>query len=113
MSTAGGRWTRARVRGWARSRRPVRSAYMDHAGHTILAMCSAEVGIIAAAIKSVLIDRSAIGKNSSVAVEIIWRTKLSIGNARSAAGDAMAVTNPGPSYYVAYIDADFVRHKRE
>ena len=71
ISTAAGRWTRAGVRGWARPRRAMRSTYMDHASHTILAMCGAEVRIIAAAIKSVLIDRSAIGKNSSVAVRII------------------------------------------
>ncbi len=86
---------------------------MDHASHTILAMCGAEVGIIAAAIKSVLIDRSAIGKNSSVAVRIIRRTKLSTGNAGSTTSDAMAVANPRPPYCVARVDADFVRHERE
>jgi hypothetical protein len=41
---------------------------MDHASHPILAMRGTEVRIIATAVKSVLIDRSAIGKNSRVAV---------------------------------------------
>jgi hypothetical protein len=86
---------------------------MDHASHTIVAMRGTEVRIIATAVKSVLIDRSAIGKNSRVAVGIIGRTKLSIGNARSAAGDTIAATDPGPSHCVARADADFVWHKRE
>jgi len=99
--------------GWTRPRGPVLSTDMDHASHIILAMCGAEVRVIAAANESVLIDRSAIGKNSSVAVGIIRRTKLFIGNARSAAGDAMATADPRPSHCVAYVDADFDRHKRE
>ena len=101
------------MRGWARPRRTVRGSDMDHASHSILAMCSAEVRIIAAAIKSVLIHRPAIGKNSSVAVRIIRGTKLSVGNAGSAAGDTVAATDPRPSYCVACADADFVRNKRE
>jgi hypothetical protein len=84
---------------------------MDHASHTIFAMRGTEVRIIATAVKSVLIDRSAIGKNSRVAVRIIRRAKLSI--ARSAAGDTMAATDPSPSHCVARVDADFVWHKRE
>jgi hypothetical protein len=86
---------------------------MDHASHPILAMRGTEVRIIATAVKSVLIDRSAIGKNSRVAVGIIGRTKLFIGNARSTAGDTMTATDPGPSHGVARVDADFVWHKRE
>jgi hypothetical protein len=86
---------------------------MDHASHTIFAMSGTEVRIIATAVKSALIDCSAIGKNSRVAVRIIRRAKLSIGNARSAAGDTMAATDPSPSHRVARVDADFVRHKRE
>jgi hypothetical protein len=84
---------------------------MDDASHTILAMRSTEVRIISTAVKSVLVDRSAIGKNSRVAVGIIRRTKLSIGDARSATGDTMAATDPGPSHRVAHVDADFVWHK--
>src|SRR5262249_19993903 len=86
---------------------------MDHASHTILAMRGTEVRIITAAIKSVVVNCSAVGNNSRVTVGIIRRTKLLIGNARSTAGDAMAIADPCPSHCVAYVDADFVWHKRE
>jgi len=86
---------------------------MDHASHTIVAVCRAEVRVIATLIKGVLIDETRIGKNSRTAVGIIRRAKLSVGNARSAARYTVAAGYPSPSHCVARCDADFVRHKRK
>ena len=84
---------------------------MDQASHTILTMRRAEVRIIATVVKSVLVYRSAIGKNSRVAVGVIRRTKFFIGDARSASRDTMAATYPGPSHRVAHVNAYFVWHE--
>lgn len=84
---------------------------MDQASHTILTMRRAEVRIIATVVKSVLVYRSAIGKSSRVAIGVIRRTKLFIGDARSATCDTVAAAYPGPSHRVAHVNAYFVWHK--
>jgi hypothetical protein len=61
----------------------------------------AEVGIAARLPKSVRIDRARVGKSSRDAICIIGRTKLPIRHARRAAGNAVAVTHPGPAHRVA------------
>ena len=47
------------------------------------------------------INGTRVGKRSRVAIHIVGRTKLPIGNARCAAGDAMAAVGPSPSYRIA------------
>lgn len=84
---------------------------MDHTSHTILTMRRAEVRIVTTMVKSVLVHRSAIGKNSRVAVGVIRRTKLFIGDARSATRDTVTAACPGPSHRVAHVNAYFVWHK--
>jgi hypothetical protein len=61
----------------------------------------------------VLINEACIIKSSRVAVRIIGRTKLPIGCARIAAGDAVTVASPGPSHRVAHRDIDRVWNKYE
>lgn len=61
--------------------------------------------------KSVRINEVCVGKSSLVAVHIIRGTKLSIDGARRAAGDAVAVTKPGPSNGIT--DRDICCRRRE
>ena len=63
--------------------------------------------------KSVFINESVVGKGSRVAVGIIRGTKLSIHGARISAGDAVAVTKPGPSNGVTDRDICCGRRERE
>jgi hypothetical protein len=51
--------------------------------------------------KSELVDCTVNGKDWLIAIHIVWRAKLPVGCARIAAGDAVAVTKPGPSNGVA------------
>jgi hypothetical protein len=96
------RWTLSWGWAWPRST-PwwFKRRYIDHAGHAVLAMRVAEVGIAARLPKSVLIDRARVGKSSRDAIRIVRRTKISAWNARRAAGNTVAVTYPGPAHRVA------------
>ena len=63
--------------------------------------------------KGVFINKACIVKRPRVTVHIIWGTKLPIGCARSATGDAVVIASPCPSHCVAHRDVDCVRHKHE
>jgi len=63
--------------------------------------------------KSVRINEVYVGKSSLVAVHIIRGTKLPIDDARIAAGDAVAVTKPGPSNGITDRDICCGRRERE
>jgi hypothetical protein len=63
--------------------------------------------------KGVFINKACIVKRPRVTVHIIWGTKLPIGCARSATGDAVVVSRPSPSHRVAHGDVDRVRNKHE
>src|SRR5436305_11836136 len=84
---------------------------IDHAGHTKSAVREAEVIIAAGLVKSVLVHRPKVGKDSLVAVRIVRRTKLLIRRAGIAAGDTVAVLGPCPAHRVAHEDLDRVRHQ--
>jgi len=74
---------------------------MDHASHSKAAVGKAEVSIRAGLRKRMNVNSAGVGKCSRVAIYIVGGTKLPIGNARCAAGDAMAATGPSPPYRIA------------
>ena len=84
---------------------------IDHSSHTKSAVREAEVIIAAGLVKSVLVHRPKVGKDSLVAVRIVRRTKLFIRRAGIAAGDTVAVLGPCLAHRVAHEDVDRVRHK--
>jgi hypothetical protein len=63
--------------------------------------------------KGVFINKACIVKSPRVTVHIIRGTKLPIGGARGAAGDAVVVAGPGPAHCVAHRDVDCVRDEHE
>jgi hypothetical protein len=86
---------------------------MNHAGHSKAAVGKAEVLIRAGLRKRMHINGAGVGKCSRVAIHIVGGTKLSIGNARCAAGDAMAATGPSPPYRIPDRNIQLIRVKRE
>jgi hypothetical protein len=73
----------------------------------------AEVRISPGLSESMLVHRALTGKNSLIAIHVIRGTKLSIGGARIAAGDAVTAIGPGPAHRVALRDIDLARIERE
>jgi hypothetical protein len=63
--------------------------------------------------KSELVHCANVGEDSLVAVHIVWRAKLPVGctGYLIAAGDAVAVTKPGPSNSIT--DGDICCGRRE
>ena len=86
---------------------------MYHASHAEAAVGKAEVLIRAGLRKCMHINGASVGKCSRVAIHILGGTKLPINNARSAAGDAMTATGPGPPHRIAGRDVKLIRVKRK
>ena len=86
---------------------------MDHASHSEAAVRKAEVLIRARLRKRMHINGAGVGKCSRVAIHIVGGTKLLIGNARCATGDAMAATGPSPPHRIADRNIELIRVKRE
>ena len=60
-----------------------------------------------------LINSAGVGKSPWKTTRVVRRTKLRIGDAMRAAGDAVAAAGPCPSHGVANRDVDCIRVKRE
>ena len=63
--------------------------------------------------KRELINEPCVVKNSCVTVQVIGRTKLPIGDAFRATGDAVKIGSPSPAHSVAYPDVDRIRLESE
>jgi len=76
-------------------------------------MCVTEVGVRSGLRKSVLIHRARVRKSACLAVHVVGRTKLSVGNARRATRDTVAAACPCPAHRVAHCNVDRAWHKGE
>ena len=77
-------------------------------------MRKAEVGKCSGVHKCMLVNETYVVKSSQSAVRIIRGTKVSVGCARIAAGNAVTAASPGPTHCVANIDVDcaWIKGKR-
>ena len=86
---------------------------IDHARHANRAVRRTKVRKSARLRKSVLVNRTCVGKRPCLAIGVVRRTKLSIDRTRIAAADTMAAAGPGPPNRVANMNIERVRRKRE
>src|SRR5437867_2149446 len=79
---------------------------VNHSSHSSKAVQGAEILVHARLRKSELIHEPCVVKDSGVTVHVIRRTKLTIGGAGRATGDAVKIALPGPAHSVAGGDVD-------
>ena len=76
-------------------------------------MQCAEVLVRARLGEGILVHEALIVKNSGITVHVIGRTKLFVGYAGCATGDAVHAARPSPPHGIACRDVDGIRHKTE
>ena len=75
---------------------------IDHPTHTVFAVRATEVGIRSGLRESVLIHRADVSKRACLAIHVVGRTKLPIGNARCATRHTVTSTCPRPAHRVTH-----------
>src|SRR4029077_14875098 len=86
---------------------------VNNSSHPSKAVQGAEILVHARLRKGELIHEPCFVKNSHITVHVIRRTKLAIGDAGLATGNAVRIAGPSPAHSVAHADVDGIRHKGE
>jgi len=108
------------LRAWPRCRTRPRCGQGSHcwqdvnnSSHSSKAVQGAKILVHARLRKSELIHEPCVVKNCRLTVHVIRRTKLPIGDAGLATGNAVRIAGPRPAHSVAHADVDGIRHESE